>query len=71
MKFYEGKVNKSFYDDSTTRSLNIVATFTKKQRLKTNFLSIKLYLRLTHARNHFQSKIFTLKMASCMCNPNT
>ena len=30
--------------------------FDKKQRSKTNFLSIKLYIWLTHARSHFQNK---------------
>ena len=30
--------------------------FHKKQRSKTAFLSIKLYIQLTHARSHFQSK---------------
>ena len=42
----------------------------RKQRPKTNFLSIKLSIQLIHARSHcFQSKYsknFTLKMASCM-----
>ena len=30
--------------------------FDKKQRSETSFLSIKLYIWLTHARTHFQSK---------------
>ena len=43
--------------NSITRSLNIVAILTKeKQKSKTNFLSIKLYIRLAHAGSHFQSK---------------
>ena len=44
--------------------------FDKKLRSKTNFLSIKLYIRLTHARSHFQSENGSLKMASCLCKPN-
>ena len=39
--------------NSITRSLNIVATLTKNRDRKQMFLSIKLYIRLTHARSHF------------------
>ena len=64
--------------NSITRSLNIVAIMTKKRSKTIFFLSIKLYIRLTHARSHFQNKyskrlvftVFTLKMDSCMCKPN-
>ena len=38
-----------------TRSLNIVTILTKT-KIKNKFLSKKLYIRLTHARSHFQSK---------------
>ena len=45
----------------------------RTQRLNTNFLSIKLSIRLIHARSRFQSKYsknFTFKMASCMYKLN-
>ena len=37
--------------NSITRSLNIVAILTKNRDRKQMFLSIKLYIRLTHARS--------------------
>ena len=41
---------------SITRNLNIVAILTKNKDRKKIFLSIKLYIWLTHARSHFQNK---------------
>ena len=44
--------------NSITRSLNIIAILTKSRDRKQMFLSIELYIRLTYARSHFQSKYF-------------
>ena len=60
--------------NSITRSLNIVAIWTKSKNRKKRIVSIKLYIQLIHARSHFKSKVFTvftLKTASCMYKPNT
>ena len=49
--------------NSITRSLNIVAILSKNKDRKT-LLSIKLCIRFTHARSHFQSKYSERKCSS-------
>ena len=43
-------------DEQYHQELKHSSNFDKKQRSKTNFLSIKLYIWLPHARSHFQNK---------------
>ena len=43
-----------FNDEQYQRKLQHSCNFDKKQRLKTNFLSIKLYIGLIHAKSHFK-----------------
>ena len=50
------QVNLLFYNEQYHQKLKHRCNFDKKQRSKTMFLSIKLYIWLTHARSHFQSK---------------
>ena len=43
-----------YNDEQFHQKLKHSCKFDKKQRSKIIFLSIKLYIRLTHARSHFQ-----------------
>ena len=55
MENYLKKKNQLIVN-SITRSLNIIALLTKNRDWKQMFLSVKLYIRHSHPRSHFQSK---------------
>ena len=43
-----------FNDEHYHQKLKYICNFDKKHKLKTNFLSIKLYIRLSYTESHFQ-----------------